>query len=296
MRERKEVGERSWEQRIAYLGPEASFTYLATNGLFPNEWLMPFTTIPECIEAVTNDVVDLAVVPLENALEGSVPLTIDYLFHEANLFVIAEVRSKIQQHLMVHKAQKDHWEQIEEIYSHPHAIAQCHKYLTYRFSGVPLTQISSTAAAAKYVAENPDRPIAAIGNASSAQKYGLEIVGKNIHDFHFNHTRFFVLSKKNVRLPIEQSDGQPKTTFMLTLPADVSGALHQVLSVFAWRKLNLSKIESRPLKTGLGDYFFIMDILADEEEPMMKGAIEELQALGCTVKSLGTYYTYVTPE
>lgn len=89
---------------------------------------------------------------------------------------------------------------------------------------------------------------------------------------------------------------QPKTTFMLTLPVDNSGALHQVLSVFAWRKLNLSKIESRPLKTGLGNYFFIIDILADEEEPMMKGAMEELQALGCTVKSLGTYFTYVTPE
>ena len=75
---------------------------------------------------------------------------------------------------------------------------------------------------------------------------------------------------------------------------DVSGALHQVLSVFAWRKLNLSKIESRPLKTGLGNYFFIIDVLADEEIPMMKGAIEELTALGCVVKSLGTYYTYRT--
>lgn len=83
---------------------------------------------------------------------------------------------------------------------------------------------------------------------------------------------------------------------MLTLPTDVSGALHQVLSVFAWRKINLSKIESRPLKTGLGNYFFIIDILDDEEEPMMKGALEELKALGCTVKSLGTYFTYVTPE
>lgn len=286
----------NWEQRIAYLGPEASFTYLAAKGLFPNEWLMPYSTIPECIEAVSNDKVDLAVVPLENALEGSVPLTVDYLFHEANLYVVAEVLSKIQQHLMVNKVQKDNWEEIEEIYSHPHAIAQCHKYLFYRFSGVPLTQVSSTAAAAKLVSENPDRPIAAIGNTSSAQKYGLEIVEKNIHDFHFNHTRFFVLSKKNTRLPIEQSEGNPKTTFMITMPTDVSGALHQVLSVFAWRKLNLSKIESRPLKTGLGDYFFIIDILADEEEPMMKGAIEELHALGCNVKSLGTYYTYLTPE
>jgi prephenate dehydratase len=92
---------------------------------------------------------------------------------------------------------------------------------------------------------------------------------------------------------VDGHDNQPKTTLMIQLPVDDrSGALHQVLSVFAWRQLNLSKIESRPMKTGLGHYFFIIDILADEESPMMKGAREELHALGCQVKSLGTYYTY----
>ena len=141
-----------------------------------------------------------------------------------------------------------------------------------------------------------DECIAAVGNASAAEKYDLHIAQENIHDFHFNHTRFFVLSKQNIRHELVPLQAQPKTTFMVTLPTDVSGALHQVLSVFAWRKLNLSKIESRPLKTGLGDYFFIFDVLADENEAMMKGAIEELVALGCTVKSLGTYFTYLTPE
>ncbi|WP_413362891.1 prephenate dehydratase [Lysinibacillus sp. 3P01SB] len=290
------MSQEKWDKRIAYLGPEASFTYLATKGLFPEEWLFPCSTIPECIEAVSDGKVDLAVVPIENALEGSVPLTVDYLFHEANLYVTAEVLSKIQQHLMVHKNQVDQWKNIKAIYSHPHALAQCHKYLFYNFGGVPLNQYSSTAAAAKLVSESPDECIAAIGNYSAAERYGLEVVEQNIHDFHFNHTRFFVLSKENSRMPKEQASSGPKTTFMLTLPTDGSGALHQVLSVFAWRKLNLSKIESRPLKTGLGDYFFIIDVLADEEESMMKGAVEELRALGCSVKSLGTYYTYNTPE
>lgn len=290
------MSQEQWEKRIAYLGPEASFTYLATKGLFPDSWLIPYTTIPECIEAVADGKVDLAVVPVENALEGSVPLTVDYLFHEADLFVTAEVLSKIQQHLMVHKNQAARWKEVKAIYSHPHALAQCHKYLFYHFAGVPLNQYSSTAAAAKLVSESPDECIAAIGNSSAAAKYGLEIVEKDIHDFHFNHTRFFVLSKHNSRIPKDEASSGPKTTFMLTLPTDRSGALHQVLSVFAWRKLNLSKIESRPLKTGLGDYFFIIDVSADEEEPMMKGAVEELEALGCSVKSLGTYYTYNTPE
>ncbi|WP_373906705.1 prephenate dehydratase [Ureibacillus sinduriensis] len=283
-------------QQIAYLGPEASFTYLATKSLFPDDSLLPCATIPECIEAVSDGKVNFAVVPLENTIEGTVPMTIDYLYHEAELFIAADCLSKIKQHLMVHKSQKDNWQNIEEIYSHPHALAQCHKFLHQRFGSVPLVRYSSTSAAAKLVSETPERCIAAIGNSSSAEKYGLEIVQKNIHDFQFNHTRFLVLSKNNMRLPIENSEGNAKTTLMITLPVNVSGALHQVLSVLAWRKLDLSKIESRPLKTGLGEYFFIMDVHADENDAMMKGAMEELAALGCNVKSLGTYYTYLTQE
>ena len=285
-----------WEKRIAYLGPEASFTYLATKGLFPNDWHIPYKSIPECIEAVSEGKVELAVVPVENALEGSVPLTVDYLYHEADLFVTAEVMSKIQQHLLINKKFIGQLDKLEEIYSHPHALAQCHKYLYYNHINVKQTPFASTAAAAEFVSRTEDRCIAAVGNASAAEMYGLHIAQENIHDFHFNHTRFFVLSKQNIRHGLVPLEAQPKTTFMLTLPTDVSGALHQVLSVFAWRKLSLSKIESRPLKTGLGNYFFIIDILADEEVPMMKGAIEELIALGCKVKSLGTYFTYVTPE
>lgn len=290
------MSENKWEKQIAYLGPEASFTYLAAKGLFPNDWHIPFKSIPECIEAVTNGKVELAVVPVENALEGSVPLTIDYLYHEAELFVTAEVMSKIQQHLLVNKKFMNDLDKLDEIYSHTHALAQCHKYLYYNHSHVKQTSFSSTAAAAELVSQTEDRCIAAIANASAAEKYNLHIAEHNIHDFHFNHTRFFVLSKQNIQHGLVPLQAQPKTTFMLTLPTDVSGALHQVLSVFAWRKLNLSKIESRPLKTGIGNYFFIADILADENEPMMKGAVEELIALGCTVKSLGTYFTYATPD
>ena len=290
------MSQQQWEKRIAYLGPEASFTYLATKGLFPHDWHIPYKSIPECIEAVSEGKVELAVVPVENALEGSVPLTVDYLFHEAELFVTAEVMSKIQQHLLVNKKFAGNIEGLEEVYSHPHALAQCHKYLFYNLANVKQTPFSSTAAAAELVSQTEDRFIAAVANASAAEKYGLHIAETNIHDFHFNHTRFFVLSKQNTRHGLVPLQAQPKTTFMLTMPTDVPGALHQVLSVFAWRKINLSKVESRPLKTGLGNYFFIVDILADEDDAMMKGAIEELKALGCTVKSLGTYFTYVTPD
>lgn len=277
---------------MAYLGPEGTFTHLAAQELFQNEWMIPFKTIPECIESVAEGQVDLAIVPLENALEGTVPLTIDYLFHEVNLYVVGEVLSPIEQHLMVNKKQVENWENLTGVYSHPHALAQCHKYLYYRFRGVPLHQTTSTAAAAQYVYEHPEECIAAIGNTTAAKTYNLEIVQPKIHDFHFNHTRFFILSRTNQRIDHEKHEDQVKTTLMIKLPNDRSGALHQILSVFAWRQINLSKIESRPLKTGLGDYFFILDVLEDENAPMMKWATEELAALGCSVKSLGSYFTY----
>lgn len=284
-------------QQVAFLGPEASFTHLASKVLFQDDQLIPIRTIPECIEAVASGKVDIAVVPIENTLEGTVSLTIDYLFHEVDVHVIASILVPIEQHLMVHPANAEKWEKIRTIYSHPHALAQCHKYLYYRFGKVPLEQSTSTASAAKYVSENEQACIAAIGNTSAAVEYGLKIVEHNIHDFHFNHTRFLVLSKKNNIIGQAGHTSQVKTTIMLTLPKDDrSGALHQVLSVFAWRKLNLSKIESRPLKTGLGQYFFIIDILEDDRVPMMQGAMEELAALGCEVKSLGSYYTYETKE
>ncbi|MFJ7971209.1 prephenate dehydratase [Psychrobacillus sp. NPDC096389] len=284
-------------QQVAFLGPEASFTHLASKVLFQDDQLIPIRTIPECIEAVASGKMDIAVVPIENTLEGTVSLTIDYLFHEVDVQVIASILVPIEQHLMVHPANAEKWEKISTIYSHPHALAQCHKYLYYRFGKVPLEQSTSTASAAKYVSENEQACIAAIGNTSAAVEYGLKIVEHNIHDFHFNHTRFLVLSKNNKTIQQAGHTSQEKTTIMLTLPKDDrSGALHQVLSVFAWRKLNLSKIESRPLKTGLGQYFFIIDILEDDRVPMMRGAMEELAALGCEVKSLGSYYTYETKE
>ncbi|WP_153732661.1 prephenate dehydratase [Sporosarcina obsidiansis] len=287
--------EKSYTPSVAYLGPEASFTHIAATDLFGKEGLTPRPTIPDCIEAVTEGHVAYAVVPLENALEGSVPLTMDYMFHGGELFIAAEISTPIEQHLMMNKAQVDFADQLESIQSHPHALAQCHKFLQYRYRRVPLIQTTSTAAAAKYISEQPELRVAAIGNRLAAETYGLHIVEENIHDFHFNHTRFVVLSLRKEMLDHKKHAASPKTTLMVKLPEDdKAGMLHQILSVFSWRRLNLSKIESRPLKTGLGNYFFIIDVNESEEHPMMKGAMEELGALGCTARSFGSYYVYET--
>ena len=287
------MGNGKYTPSVAYLGPEASFTHVAASALFGTSGLIPQPTIADCIEAVVEGRVAYAFVPIENALEGSVPMTIDYLFHGNDLFINAETSIPIEQHLMVNKKQVPFINEIESINSHPHALGQCHKYLQYHYRHVPLIQTTSTAAAAKYISENPDAKIAAIGNKLSAEKYGLHIAEENIHDFHFNHTRFVVLSLRKESIETNGHSANLKTTLMVKLPEDDrSGVLHQILSVFAWRRLNLSKIESRPLKTGLGNYFFIIDVMESEEHPMMKGAMEELAALNCTARSFGSYFVY----
>ncbi|MFD0047865.1 prephenate dehydratase [Actinomycetes bacterium NPDC127524] len=279
--------------KIAFLGPKATFTDIAVSSLFPEDTKMPMSTIPDCLDAVQDGTADLAVVPIENALEGSVNITIDYLVHEVNLPVKGEMIIPIEQHYMVHPDHDYVGFVPDAVYSHPHALAQCHKFLHQELKGVQQAATTSTAQAAQMVKENPEMKIAAIANEMAAQEYGLAIAGKNIHDYKHNHTKFVVVSKKDIdykgRLAAFTGN---KTTLIITLPEDHSGALHQVLSAFAWRKLNLSKIESRPMKTGLGNYFFIIDIEEKMDDVLIPGAMSELSALGCHVELLGSYPSF----
>lgn len=276
--------------KIGFLGPKATFTDIAVRGLFPKETAVPFPTIPDCFDAIMANEIDLAVVPLENALEGSVNITLDYLIHEVDFPIVGEITAPIRQHFMVHPNNLEKWKETDVIYSHSHAIAQCHKFLHKELKGIPCESTTSTAAAAKYIKDNPGLKAGAIANELAAQVYGLAIAKEDIHDFDFNHTKFIVLSKKQIQINEDRKEfSGHKTTVMVTLPDDRSGALHQVLSAFAWRKLNLTKIESRPMKTGLGNYFFIIDVDMKQDDVLLPGAVAELEALGCSVKILGSY-------
>ena len=275
--------------KVGFLGPKATFTELAVMKVFPGFETEPYRTIPECMDAVVDEKVELAVVPVENALEGSVNITLDYLTHVVQMPIVGEITIPIKQHLMVHPDNADNWQEISKVYSHSHAIAQCHKFLHTKFKDIPSESVSSTAAAAKMVMDQPELNAAAIANELAAKEYGLAIVERNIHDFDYNHTRFVVLTKQNLDFQEISGSTHYKTTLMVTLPSDMAGALHQVLSAFAWRKINLSKIESRPMKTGIGNYFFIIDIEMKLDEVLIPGAMQELEALGCSVKMLGSY-------
>jgi prephenate dehydratase len=275
--------------KVGYLGPKATFTELAVKKVFREFELEPYQTIPASMDAIVDKEVELAVVPIENALEGSVNITLDYLTQVVQIPIIGEITLPIRQHLMVHPANKENWQDVTKVFSHSHAIAQCHKFLHTHLKGVPYESVSSTAAAALMVMEQPELKAAAIANELAAQEYGLSIVKRDVHDFDYNHTRFVVLSEKSLDFQTISGSTHFKTTLMITLPSDRAGALHQVLSAFAWRKINLSKIESRPMKTGIGNYFFIIDIEMKLDEVLIPGAMAELEALGCGVTLLGTY-------
>lgn len=276
--------------KTAFLGPDATFTEMAVKAVFPDTERIACQTIPDCLEAVKNNQADAAVIPLENALEGSVNVSVDYLYHEENPPIRGEIIVPIKQHLMVHPHHAQNWEKAEKIVSHPHALAQCHKFLRSHFQKAVIEPMNSTAAAAKYVSEHPEGNYGAIANQLAAEKYGLTIVKADIQDYTVNHTRFIALSDRPLKFALSSS--VVKTSVMVTLASDRAGSLNQVLSAFAWRNLNLSKLESRPLKTGLGNYFFMIDINHSLNEPLLQFALEEIRALGCTVKILGSYKSY----
>ncbi|WP_080874244.1 prephenate dehydratase [Oceanobacillus timonensis] len=276
---------------IGYLGPKGTFTKLAVDATFNGEHKEAFKTIPECIDAVDNGEIDIGVVPLENAIEGTVQLTVDYLIHQVRIPVVGEIVVPIEQHLLVRGDIIHDVSEIKEVHSHSHAIAQCHQYLHQHLKNAQIAFTSSTGRAAEIVSSS-DEPIAAVGNRSAASEYGLEIFKENIHDYPNNHTRFLVLSHYPEKVKIKSEPKGDKTTLLITLPSDKAGALHQILSAFAWRKMNLSKIESRPTKTGLGNYFFIIDVNQAYDDVLLPGAKAELEALGCQVTILGSYSVY----
>ncbi|WP_246941517.1 prephenate dehydratase [Bacillus pinisoli] len=273
---------------VGYLGPKATFTEYAVKNLFKEEKRIPFASIHGCLDAVKNGDVSFGVVPLENTIEGSVTPTLDYLIHDHPLTIVGEIVVPIQQHFMVHPSHIHQLEQLETIYSHPHALAQCRKHLALNYKDAEQIQTLSTSAAAQLVANHPTQLAAAIANELAAEEYGLTIVERDIQDYNINHTRFIIVQNEEKEFPFS-SKPHEKTTLIITLPLDQSGALHQVLSAFAWRKINLTKIESRPMKTGLGNYLFIIDIDQAIDEVLIPGAIAELEALGCGVISLGSY-------
>ena len=268
--------------KIAYLGPKGSFSHHVVQTAFPKEELHAFANITDVIKAYEQGLVDYSVVPVENSIEGSVHESLDYLFHQARIQAIAEIVQPIHQQLMAVPGQS----KIEKIFSHPQALAQGKKFIDKHYPEAKIEVTASTAYAARFIAEHPDQPYAAIAPRNSAAEYGLELIAEDIQEMEANFTRFWVLGSEIPTIPLQSQT--EKMSLALTLPDNLPGALYKALSTFAWRGIDLTKIESRPLKTALGEYFFIIDVDYSDKE-LVHFARQELEAIGIQHKILGSY-------
>lgn len=281
------------KKKLAFLGPYGTFTEEAARTLTGHmePTYHPCATIVDVLEAAAKDAVDYGIVPLENSIEGTVNLTLDWLIHEVEMPILAELALPIAQHLLVAKREEElPYSAITKVLSHPQGIAQCHNFLKEQLPQAEIEYTNSTALAAQIVSNNPNERWAAIGNRLNTEIYPLMFACQNIQDYSNNYTRFVLVGKQPIELPVSDVE---KTTILVTLPEDFPGALYQVLAAFAWRKINLSRIESRPTKKGLGSYYFVIDIEQRMDDVLLPGAFAEIEALGCQVRQLGTYPRYV---
>lgn len=261
--------------KIGFLGPRGTFSFeVASNVAGENDELVEYKTIKDCILGIENKEVDRAVVPIENSLQGGVTETIDSLVESDGIFIQNEYILKISQNLMANSNYS--LEEIKEVYSHPQAIAQCRNYIEQKLHNADIIQVSSTALAAKEV-KNKDY-CACIANKSCINEYDLKLLDGNIQDNDFNQTKFWILGREENRVGDKMS--------IIFSTKNKPGALYDVLGLFNKNNINLSKIESRPAKTVLGEYIFLVDLEVREK---IDETINVLKKECSYIKLLGKY-------
>jgi len=268
--------------RIAFLGPRGTFTEQAlldfgVEDVEPE----PSLTIGDVFSAVTRGQAEFGVVPIENSVEGSVPATLDALAFDHSLSIVRETVIDIHHALIA--APGISLTDATGIASHPHATAQCRRWLSERMPGVPIEAANSTADAVRRAVEQPG--LVAVGTRLAAEMYGGVVLAEAIEDFADNQTRFVMVGRSG----IAPRTGDDKTSLALFMHADRPGALHMILSEFAYGEINLTKIQSRPTKRVLGEYMFFMDCEGHAEDPHIALALSCLRLKLRDVKVLGSY-------
>ncbi len=264
--------------RVSYLGPEATFTHEAAILRFgEGAALTPVQSIDAVFDDVEGRRSRWGVVPIENAIEGTVNITLDRLLG-SSLLVEGEIRLPIDIHLLTNAGSI---EQVERILSHPHAVAQCRRWLRANASGVKIEEVLSTSLAAKMAAEDPK--LGALGSRLAADHYGLKIMEEKLDSEIINVTRFFVIGTEK-----PERAAQSKTSLLFGLKNE-SGALYKALAPIAERELNMTKIESRPSRKVAWEYVFYMEIDGFAEDEAITKGISELRNLVDFVRVLGSY-------
>jgi len=272
-------------KKIAFLGPVGTNSEEASILYQNNAQHIPFTSIQNAISAVESGKVNEAIVPIENSLEGIVTTTIDLLIHESTLKICNEVVLPISHHLITDHETK--LNNIDTIYSHPQALAQCRSFLSKNYPNANCIASLSTATAVQDMLKD-DRNAAAIASHRAAGFYGAKAIKSNIEDNPNNATRFIVLSQTD-HIPTQYD----KTSIAFSFNEDSPGLLHLILLEFASRKINLSKIESRPSKQLLGQYVFLIDFEGHRKETHIKETLENILNQVSILKIFGSYPRYV---
>jgi prephenate dehydratase/chorismate mutase/prephenate dehydratase len=266
-------------RRVAFQGERGAFTEEAALAYFGDSVeLVPMRTLREAFSAVEGGGADYAVIPIENTLAGSVGEAYDLLL-EHELRVYGEVILRVEHHLL--SVEGATLEGIREVWSHPQAIDQCRRFL--ESLGANVVPMWNTAAAAKRLAEVRDARVAVIASRRAAEIYGLRILASNVEDDSNNYTRFFVLSKES-RPPT----GDDLTSIIFSTRHE-PGALYRCLEPFAERRINLTKIESRPVRSRPWEYNFYVDIVGHVRDPVVSEALDALSRRATFVRVLGSY-------
>jgi prephenate dehydratase len=290
-------------KRIATLGP-ATFSEESVQHYFGTEryTYLPCKGIDDVFRLTVDGSADYGVIPIENTLEGTVRNHLDTIVHEVDLPIQAEWLYPIRMNLLGlpqpaagaggssgDAGAERSYAHIRKVLTHHAAPAQCSVFLRERLSHAEVDIVASTAEGARLVKEGGDPTVAAISPLAPAKLYGLEVLERDIQDHDDNVTRFILIGREQIEL---ERPSQPKTTILVTLAENYPGALHQVLSAFAWRRLNLTRIESRPTKKKLGSYYFYIEVEGSIDSVLIPAALEEIRATGCQVRLLGSYPSY----
>lgn len=269
---------------FGFLGPPGTFTQEALLQVVDPESaeLIYYPSIEEVIGAVESKEVEQGMVPIENSVEGTVNATVDALgFETEGLYIQREVILPVRLHLLGRKGTT--LADINEVYSMPHATAQCRKWLRTNLPKATIVAANSTAEAAGRVAYEKGSA-AAIGPNLAAQLFALEVIERDVTDHPEAETRFVVIGREPV-----PASGRDKTSLVAFISVDRPGALLEILEEFAQRNINLTKLESRPTKRVLGEYCFFIDLEGHISDEIVSQAIAVLEPKLAKLKSLGSY-------
>ena len=264
---------------IAYLGPAGTYTEAAAVKQFGHfAGTRALSSIDEVFREVESESCHYGVVPVENSTEGMVNHTLD-CFMEASVLICAEVEMPIHHALMIGAANAD--EPIREILSHSQSLAQCRSWLDAHYPGVPRIPVNSNAEAALQASQRPG--VAAIAGEMAAQTYGLRILAARIEDRADNKTRFLVIGRQRVG-----PSGRDKTSILVSTRNE-PGALYRVLEPFHRHGISLTRIETRPARSGSWSYVFFIDFDGHQSDPEIQKVLNEVKAVSMEVRSLGSY-------